>query len=363
MDYTTMNTGFYSFLSIAGRQGQFPYFLVQCPLRLVPRLFLFDETEIPASLRKLRSLDAGTVEEVAQYLIAQPDDYILAPLIATINCQVTFTSSMKDHPEIGQLTIPLTAQLIIQYGQHQRAAIQQFLIKAPEHGSDTVPVMLFPDPDLVRSPKLYTDLHQVSVQGSRSQRILHERSDLATFVRQLIDETPIFQDRVELEKTTISNRSTALFTLSAVYQATEALLHAKKGAFISSYQALIGQKFWLQLGEIIPEWGQVICREVTPSHLRVNYVHAHTVTLLAIGMAGHTLIQAHPDDWNERLQMLKGLDWSRGNAQLWEGRAMVRGRMSKSRDSINLTTIAIKRTIGLTISEQESEIESRLLGL
>lgn len=358
-----MNTGFYSFLAIAGNQGQFPYFLVQCPLRLVPRLFLFDEAEVPVRLRKSRSLDTVVVAEIAKYLITQPDDYILAPLVAVIGCQITFIPIMEDHPEVGQLKVPLTAQLIVHDGQHRRAAIQQFLAKAPEKGSDTIPVMLFSDPQLARSPKIYADLNRMPTQGSRSQRILHDRSDLATFVRQLVDEVPIFQDRIELEKTTISNRSSALFTLSAVYQATQALIHVNKGEFVSIDQVSIAQNFWLELGEIIPEWRQIICREVTASHLRQNYVHSHTVTLLAIGMAGNALIQAHPHDWSERLQALDELDWSRRNVQLWEGRAMVRGRMSKARDSVNLTAIAIKRAMGLAVSEKEKELETRLLNL
>ena len=40
----------------------------------------------------------------------------------------------------------------------------------------------------------------------------------------MVESVPVFKGLVELEKTTISNRSTALFTLGAVFQATQALL-------------------------------------------------------------------------------------------------------------------------------------------
>jgi DNA sulfur modification protein DndB len=54
------------------------------------------------------------------------------------------------------------------------------------------------------------------------------------------------------------------------------------------------------------------------------------------------------------------MDWSRENTQLWEGRAMVHGKMSKSRDSIRLTTNVIKRALDLELSEEEQELERRL---
>jgi DNA sulfur modification protein DndB len=358
-----MNLGFYSFLAIRGHQGKHEYYLIQCPLRLVPRLFVFDEAEVPTHLRRARSLDASRVAGLVEYLATQPDDYVLAPLVATIDGTVDFDSLTMEQPEIGRLQISLAAQLIIHDGQHRRAAIRQLLAKTSTLSNDSVPVMLFSDPQLVRSPRIYADLNQAYVQRSRSQRVLHDQRDLATLVRQFVDEIPLFQNLTELEKTTISNRSTALFTLSAVYQATQALLEVGANETVSFDNVAIAQQFWQEIGEIIPEWQQVIRREVTPSFLREHYVHSHTVTLLAIAMAGHELITTHPHDWSERLHRLGKVDWSRDNLALWEGRAMVRGRMSKARDSVNLTTIALKRALGLEITEKEQDLERRLLRL
>jgi DNA sulfur modification protein DndB len=355
-----MNIGFYSFAAIAGQQGQHTYYLIQCPLRLVPRLFLFDEAEVPASLRKPRALDDSRVSDIAAYLTTRSDDYVLAPLVAVADGAVTFESISEDQARIGELKIPFTARLIIQDGQHRRAAINQLLKDANILEQDTIPVMLLPDPHLERSPRLYTDLNQEQGQRSRSQRILHDHSDLALLVRQLVDETPLFQDLTELERTTISNRSTALFTLSGIYQATQALLGIGKNDPVSFEQVAIAQQFWQELGQVIHEWQQIIQREVTASHLRQHYVHSHSVTLLAIGMVGHELIATYPDSWSEELRKLQTIDWSRDNTALWEGRAMVRGKMSKARDSVNLTAIAIKQAVGLLLTEKEQALEARL---
>ena len=112
-------------------------------------------------------------------------------------------------------------------------------------------------------------------------------------------------------------------------------------------------------GEIIPEWRQVIAGEVSPADLRPNFVHAHSVTLLAIGKAGAALIAACPDDWQTKLTAWGTLDWSRRNP-VWEGRAMLQGRMSKKHNSVQLTVNLLKTTLGLPLTEKEQELEKLL---
>lgn len=357
-----MSSGNISFAAIEGRQGTHRYYLIQCPLRLIPRLFLFDEGEVPSQLRRSRSLSSAKVADIAQYLASQPESYVLAPLVASVDEEVTFEPLDADHAQIGRIHIPLVARLVIHDGQHRRAAIQQLLTTQVALNTDTIAVMIIPDAMLARSERLFDDLNHLQPQRSRSKRVLHDNSDLAALVRRLVDDIPLFRQRVELEKTTISNRSTALFTLSGVYQATQALLGLTKNAAVEPEHIELAQDFWEDLGKIIPEWRQIIQHEMTSSYLRQHYVHSHTVTLIAIGQAGHELIACRPGDWREQLYQLVSIDWSRDNTDLWEGRAMVRGKMSKAHDSIALSTIAIKRALRLDLAEKEIELESRLLG-
>jgi len=354
-------TGYYSLPGILGHQGKYDYYLIQCPARLLSRLFLFNEPDVPIELRRGRSTDPSSVADVITYFMSNQESYTIAPLIATVDDAVKFEPMNDEILEIGQIRIPINARMIIQDGQHRREAIQQLLSKSILIGDDTIPIMLIPDPLLDRSATLYTHFNRYQIQPTLSKRVLHDHSDLATLSRQLIDEVPLFQDRTELEKTTISNRSTALFTISAIYQATEALLDIKREDTVDTEQIAIAQQFWRQLGATIPEWQKIINREMTAAYSRKNYVHSHTVTLLAIGMAGRDLIKSYPGDWNERLRILEQVDWAKANTSLWEGRAMVRGKMSKTHDSVKLTAIAIKQMFGLELSKQDQALEYRLL--
>jgi DNA sulfur modification protein DndB len=329
---------------------------------MVPRLFFLDERDIPEKLRPLLAVNTEHVTNLSLYITSHQDDYVLPPLVATIDMPVSFFPVSETRREIGELRIPMQARLVLQDGQHRRAAIQRLLSgEMYDLLQDTITFLLVVDKGLKRSPELYGHLHRERPRFTKSQQILTDQENpLAALVRRMVHEVPLFDNLTELQRTTISNRSTALFTLNAVHQATQALLGKTKDAGVTADQQYLARMFWTALGEIIPEWCMVIHGEISAAELRRRYVHAHAVTLLAIGRAGHTLVTRYPDSWRQRLQLLDDMDWSRENTQLWEGRAMVHGKMSKSRDSIRLTTNVIKRALDLELSEEEQELERRL---
>lgn len=106
----------------------------------------------------------------------------------------------------------------------------------------------------------------------------------------------------------------------------------------------------------ITDWGLAKERKVSAADLRGDYIHAHT---LALARAGADLIRKHPRDWKQKLARLKSLDWSRGNARLWEGRAMNAGRLSKRTVNALLTANAIKKHLGLELSAEEEAAETQ----
>jgi len=356
-----MNTSYYTFPALRGKQGDQDYYVLLCPLHLVPRIFLFDGVQVPAAWKPRPPLNEERVDELAASIQAHTDEYVLAPLVATVSAAVEFTASDGVFPEIGSVRVPLTAALVIQDGQHRRAAIEQLLARAPEVKDDTIAIMLVADPSLARSPAIFAALNRSYVQRNASRRIAHDpKRPLAAAARRLTEEVPVFQGRVDYERTTISNRSVAMFTMHAVYQATQALLDVGEQEPIAEEQVDLAREFWTQLGEILPEWRRVIAGETTTAALRPEYIHVHSVTLLAIGRAGAALIATHPDDWHARLKVWGDLDWSRKNPA-WEGRAMLRGRMSKQHSSIQLTANALKMALGLPLTEKEKELE-KLVG-
>jgi DNA sulfur modification protein DndB len=352
-----MNNGYYTFPALRGRQGEHDYFILLCPLHLAPRIFLYDSAQSPPAWPPRPSLDPGKIENLAHFIHTHADTYVLAPLVATVTTDVEFTPAGDAFPDLGAVKIPLSATMFVQDGQHRRAAIEQLLTNTPLVNDNTIAVMLIPDPALDRSPAIFAALNQGYVQRNASRRLAQDPTKpLAAVVRRITEDAPIFRGRVDYEHTTISNRSIALFTMNAVFQATQALLGVAEQEEISGAQAAQALQFWTALGEVIPEWRRVIEGDVSPAALRPTYVHVHSVTLLAIGRAGAALIAAFPDKWQTKLELWAALDWSRNNPT-WEGRAMLHGRMSKQHTSIQLTANFLKMTLGLSLTEKENELE------
>lgn len=46
-----------------------------CPMRLVPKIFIFNEDNVPADLRAQRTLNLARVPEISAYLLDNRDDY------------------------------------------------------------------------------------------------------------------------------------------------------------------------------------------------------------------------------------------------------------------------------------------------
>lgn len=99
---------------------------------------------------------------------------------------------------------------------------------------------------------------------------------------------------------------------------------------------------------------------MTTAKLRKEYIHVHGVALHALGKVGHALIEQYPDNWQEKLVQLQKIDWSRENAKVWEGRAMVGGRINKSQTNLTLTTGVIKHFLGLQLTPDELNAEENL---
>lgn len=354
----------YQFPAIRGIQAGREYYVTMFPLTVVARLFTFDDSDLPPTMRAQRVLNRARIPTIANYLISNPNDYVLSSITASVDGEVQFIpiGEREHESKIGKLIVPMTAKIVVNDGQHRKAAIEEALRSRPELGLDTISVVLFMDFGLKRSQQMFADLNKHAVPPTKSLGILYDRrNSLSKLVVSLLEMVPIFNGLTEFEKTTISNRSVKMFTLSSIYQATEALLGKcpDLDANFGDYMDIASQ-YWNEVFRNIPEWQWVVEKRVTTAELRKEYVHAHGVVLHALGRVGHVLIEQYPDKWREKLTQLQKIDWSRENTKLWEGRAMVGGRINKSQANLVLTNNLIKQYLGIPLSKDELDAEANL---
>lgn len=353
----------YVFSALRGLQAGREYFVAMCPLKLIPKIFIFDEGEIPPELRAQRTLNRSRVPEIGKYISEHPREYVFSSIAASIDGPIRFepiTARAADRDN-GKLTVAMTARFVINDGQHRRAGIEEALKETPEIGDETISVVFFVDDGLKRSQQMFADLNKHAIRPTKSLGILYDlRDPQSQLARKLISSVPVFKGLTETEKTTISNRSIKLFTLSSVYQGTRALLNKRKDGLIGQEEEVLAIEFWGDVSKQITEWQLARERKVSSAELRRDFVHAHGLALHALGIAGSSLVAAEPKRWKERIRGLAKVDWSRSNTQLWEGRAMVGGRVSKAHNNVILTANVLKRALGLPLSPEEQRVEASL---
>ena len=351
-----------SFPVIRGVQAGHEYYVAMWTLRTLKQISIFDEQELPPELRAQRTLNKARVPEIANYVLDNPKDYVFSAITASIDSEVEFEplGVKENQGRLGTLKVPMDAKFIINDGQHRRAAILSALEEKPELGSETISVVFFLDIGLQRSQQMFADLNRYAIRPSRSLGLLYDhRNEKAKLARLVIMKSNIFRDIVDLEKNSLAPRSRKLFTLSAFYNACADLIEDLANGDIEE-DADTAREFWEAVAKHFPTWLQVRNGRIAASEVREGYIHSHGIALQAIGKAGNALLKGNPSGWKTRLKPLQNIDWSRKNARLWEGRAMIGGKVSKVTTNVTLTANVIKNRLGIDLTPEEQKIEDAL---
>lgn len=337
---------FYTFPAVRGIQANKEYYNIMCQYQLIPEIFKeINLPLIPPKLRAQRVLNKGRVPAIKRYILGNPDSYVFSSITISIDGDVEFIPVNEENYQIGYLRIPKNANFIINDGQHRIEAIKQALKENPHLAYETISMVIFVDLGLERSQQIFTDLNRYSVKPTPSISILYDyRDQIAELSRYLAENVYYFKDLVEYEKSSISNRSNKLFTLSSIYHSTKELLNKReKAASLDENDRKLAHYFWEIVGSNIKEWLDVKENRLPAYKARELYVHSHGLFLQAIAIVGRNLIE-NKLDLERSLKILRKINWERSNP-IWEGLALNNGRLSRSYINIKKTANFIERKI------------------
>ena len=322
----------HTFEAIRGNQAGSDFYIAMCTLKSVAKLFTFKDADIPVEQRAQRTLRKSRIPRIRDYILQNPEDYTFSSITVSVDGKIMF-NSISQNSNLGTISISQDAAILINDGQHRVAAIKEAVENNPELGKDKISVVFFEDLKLEKSQQMFADLNKHAVKPTKSLGILYDRrNDFATFIVEMMKNIKVFYNRIEMEKTSISNRSTKFFTLSGLELATKNLLGKDKNLKNDEKEFVIN--FWNTVAKNIPEWVLLMDKKVTPAELRNDFVHANTNMLEAIAMAGNKLRKKHPKDWKQKITGLQKIDWSRTNPE-WEGKIIINGKMTKTKSGMN----------------------------
>jgi len=361
VDELTVSHETYGFDAIRGVQAGREFYVAMCPLKIIPKLFIFNDHDLPPELRAQRTLKESRIPAIKNYILNNPDDYIFSSLTASVDGTMKFSPSpsLGQAGKLGRLYIAMESRLLINDGQHRRKAIEEALKERPELGHEMISVVFFQDIGLKRSQQMFSDLNKNAIKPTKSLSILYDqRDEFSQFIVNLVNSIEIFDRRVDLESTSLSNRSKKVFTLNAISDASMHILGIGKGRKLTKEEKQIIKEFWDEVSINIPEWQLLLQKKITPFELRKGFVHTNANLLNAMGIVGNILIKEYPENWKEKLQGFKNIDWSRSNPE-WEGRILLKGTMLKNQLAINLAANLILQKCGVKLSQDRLDYESR----
>ncbi len=349
----------FGFDAMRGVQAGREFYVAMCPMKIIPKLFVFSEVDLPPEVRAQRTLKETRIPAIRDYILENPKDYVFSSLTASVDGKMKFSPlpALGENGKQGRLYVSMNSRLLINDGQHRRRAIEEALKENPDLANETISVVFFNDKGLKRSQQMFADLNKHAVKPSTSLGILYDHhDDYSQFIVSLANEVDIFRNRVELEKTSISNRSTKFFTLSGISAATKLLLEGEKD--ISPEKRRFVKDFWNEVTRNIGHWKNLMDGKVTAGELRTNYIHAHSNLLGTLGIVGAILYKNHQDSWKKKLEVIRDLAWEKTD-EMWEGRLAVQGRMQKSKIGMELAANSILTKMKITLDEKRQKYEDK----
>lgn len=344
----------YRFPVVKGVQAKRDYYIAMVPLKMIPKLFPNEDEYVPPEYRAQRKLNATRIPTISKYILNNRESYVFSALAASIDGYFKFTPS--EYPNVGVLEVSMDAKLLINDGQHRKAAILEAITEDESLLDETISIVFFEDQGLARSQQMFTDLNKHAVKTSNSIAELYDsRDQLAVITRNVISKIKFLNVYTDKEKDNLGKYSSNLFTLSTFYNANKRVL---RGGKVADHTETFLKEYWSAVCRYIVPWKELYTHEISKVDLRENYIVTQAVAIQVLGRLG-AFFYANPEySTKEYLKKLATINWRR-DADEWQQRVIrTNGRMINNEEAIVLTCNIIKKHLGIPLDEIEQRKES-----
>lgn len=346
----------YRFPVVKGIQAGKEYYIAMVPLNMLFKLFPDDDEFVLPEYRAQRKLNESRIPDIKNYILNNKDSYVFSALTASIDGKYEFVPSEIDGA--GILEVSLDAKFLINDGQHRKAAIIAALSEDESIGEETISVVFFGDKGLSRSQQMFTDLNKHAVKTSNSIAELYDsRDELAVITRNVIAVIPFLDEYVDKERDILGKFSSSLFTLNTFYTANKRILRRSNPN--KEFEDFL-VRYWTAIANHMTPWIELNCKELSKMELREQYIASQAVVIQAFGKVGAQLLDGGYD-LEKHISLIEKINWKRS----WDGWRLrvirTNGRMINNESAISLTAIVIKKTIGLSLNEDEEAQERAFL--
>lgn len=346
---------YYRFPVVKGIQAGREYFIAMVPLKMIGKLFPSDDEFILPEYRAQRRLNELRIPEISKYILENPETYVFSALAASIDGEFHFVAS--EQGDTGILEVDMEAKLLINDGQHRKAAILAALEENRKLGEETISVVFYEDRGLARSQQMFTDLNKHAVKTSNSISELYDSRDiLAVTTRTVISGIPFLNEYVDKERDNLGKFSSSLFTLNTFYTANKRIL--KRNSCDEKFEMFL-KDFWRLVVDNMEPWNDIKNKEISKKEVREQYIATQAVVIQAFGRIG-AYLYANPEfKLKDYLPSISRINWKR-NANDWKFRVIRSdGRMINNTNAIMLAGNIIKGYLNLPLTDDEAMAEEK----
>lgn len=345
----------YNFPAVRGVQARREYYIAMIPLSLLSKIFDNEDEYLLPEYRAQRSINESRIPEIKDYILNNLTSYCFSALSASIDGEFCFEQSELDE-NIGVLKIDMSAVLLINDGQHRKAAIEAALKEDSTLSSETISIVLFKDEGLKRSQQMFADLNKHAVKPSKSLSTLYDdRDDLSNAVKEVVLSIAFLNKYVDKEHDTLGKYSSKLFTLSNFLRANQRII---KSSVVTDSDRKFLLDYWTAVFSNIPELKMLDSKQLYKYSLKEEYVLTLSVLINAFGRLGYAFYYEKLD--LNLLRKLSEIDWMRNNPE-WLGRVFnEHGKIIGKEDSIIKISNLIKTKLGIKLNKEELVKENEL---
>ncbi len=346
----------YQFPCVRGIQSGIEFYTTMIPIKLLKKLFVLDSEEMPAEMRAQRKLNPTRARKLKDYVLTS-EHYTLSGVTVTIDVKRDQEDQFKFEAlqaDIGTLNVPIDSQFLIADGQHRIEGLKLAIADNPALQDETLPCVIFLHVGLKRAQTMFHDLNFYASKPNKSLNLLYDHhSDDSDLARLVMKGVPIFAQYTETEQTTLSTKSSKVFTFNAIDEANRYLFSNAQLKQSEKVEAAIA--FWQAVTAEIPEWERLLSKEYSPGEVRQHYLCGHAIALAGIAHLGFYAPKA--ESWPTMLHRvsLRSVDWSKNNPE-FENKIVFGGRIHKNRTTVTALGEWLYRRSMLTPEVAEAKI-------
>jgi DGQHR domain-containing protein len=277
--------------ALRGKQGSRTLYQVMVENSVLNNFFKIDfETSAEHSQRNLRPEHA---KKIADYILENPNDYVLGALIYAVDTECIFTPSAIS-PDLGVLTIPFGTNMRSLDGQHRRSGLNSAIEKNNGFSKDHTSVLIYVEPEVKKRRQMFSDMNATPLVVAKALNVKFDSRDpFARAAQHLVATHSMLADTTDTENARVKGTDDKWYSLGAIFDALKRLQVGAGGRVrnASDYaEASIiarGAEFFDLLDAARPEFEELRAGYITASELRSNSILLSSTTLRAIAGAIH----------------------------------------------------------------------------